>query len=216
MSWLDRPVASLGLNLLCCNINTGGLPWNSGLDGGLDQEIDDKYTSWQLKSMPQGAAPPISDQTSAVRRVRLRPTVVHKLPVEQISARCLGWCIFWLVACLGYQRVPFWAHYFSWCMKTTCPAVRFSMGLALTYWLMISKFCHLSAGGPGLFTPLEHWLWQLQFNTATCKILHHDQQEILARTATHCYQQTSCLWSSYLPVKHCSLEKKNVYLTLYN
>lgn len=42
------------------------------------------YTSWPLKSIQQGAVLPISDQPSAVWRVRLRLTVVLKLPVEQI------------------------------------------------------------------------------------------------------------------------------------
>ena len=51
------------------------------------------------KAFDRGASPPVSDQTSAVWRVMLCPTVVRKLPVEKITARCLGWCIFWLVNC---------------------------------------------------------------------------------------------------------------------
>lgn len=46
------------------------------------------------KAFNQGASPPMSDQTSAVWRVMLCRTVVRKLPVEEISARCPGWCIF--------------------------------------------------------------------------------------------------------------------------
>ena len=125
-------------------------------------------TPWPLRSIWQGAAPPISDQTSAVLCVRLCPTVVLKLPDEQISMCCLEMvhfltCYLWH---LGYHSVPFWVHYFSCWMQMTCLDT-FTMGLALPcswttasslpYWLL--TFCCLSAGRPGLVTLLEHWSW---------------------------------------------------------
>ena len=77
MSWLDRPVASLGLNLLCCNINTGGTAMKFWTWRQKARKLM-LNTSWPLKSIRQGAAPSICVQTSAVWRVRLcSPTLVH-------------------------------------------------------------------------------------------------------------------------------------------
>ena len=58
------------------------------------QEIDVKYILTAQKHSTRSCTTYLCPNFSSMACEALPLTLVHKLPVEQISACCLGWCIF--------------------------------------------------------------------------------------------------------------------------